>query len=353
MRMSKLPAILLLLCFCSAHTAWAVTPVEGSSEDLYWSEPMTVHDFKKKSDFHSVAISTLAITELQFVRLGDGLINMTARNKKSPISKSLDSLEYAYSRLPQIEPVRRFGQLFNALQLRQASLSDARIIGSLFFGGVGGVTPIMQVRVYNVVVWVEDVVYDLDSAIMSPLNWSLSALREKPTHVKTLGYAADGIGYLRWELAAGVKYLNRKIARFSSDAMLGIEKIQDSSIRRKRKKIGKDVRVYAKMPLAVFQENQKYFTGKKANVSAGTLPEWSAKIFSDPALLPQDLQGVDLHFEKILTDQDPTREILLSADYLTWEKTPRELKKYVITTDEFAELIRNSPASAPPAVTPS
>ena len=349
MKMRKFTGIALLLCFCFAQTALAVTPVEGSSEDLYWSDPMTVHDFKKKSDFHSVAISALAITELQFVRLGDGLINMTAKNSKSPISRSLDSLEYAYSRLPRIEPVRRFGQFFNALQLRQISLSDARILGSVLMGGVGGVTPIMQVRVYNVVVWLEDVVYDLDSAIMSPVNWSLSSLREKPTRIKTLGYAADGLGYLRWELAGGVKYLNRKIARISSDAMLGVEKVQDAMIRSDRKKKDGNLRVYAKMPLAVFRENLSFFSGKKANTSAGTIPEWSARIFSDPALLPKDVQGADLQFMKFTPDRDPSQEILLETDYLTWDKAPRELKKYLITSEEFTEFIRIGSAPVPPA----
>ncbi len=344
MRLRKLSGLALLLCLAFTANTWAVTPVEGSAEDLYWADPMTVHDFKKKSDFHSVAISAMALTELQFVRLGDGLINMTAKNKKSPISKSLDSLEYAYSRLPRIEPVRRFGQFFNALQLRQISLSDARVLGSVLMGGIGGVTPIMQVRVYNVVVWLEDVVYDLDSAVMAPVNWSVSSLREKPTRIKSLGYAADGLGYLRWEIAGAVKYLNRKIARLSSDAMLGVEKIQDAVIRSQRRKKDGDLQVYAKMPLSVFQKYRPYFTGKKANVSAGTLPEWSKKILLDPELLPKDVQGAELQFIKVTRERDTSQEIILSSDYLTWEKTPRDLKKYVITSEEFTEFIRNGPA---------
>jgi hypothetical protein len=351
MKICKISGIVLSVCFLFTQAAWAVTPVEGSSEDLYWSEPMTVHDFKKKNDLHSIAISAMAVTELQFVRLGDGLLNATGKNRKSPISRSLDSLEYAYSRLPRIEPVRRFGQFFNALQLRQVSLSDARLLGSVLTGGIGGVTPIMQVRVYNVVVWLEDVVYDLDSAIMSPVNWGISSLREKPTHIKSLGYVADGLGYLRWETAAGVKYINRKIARLSSDAVMGIEKIQDALIRSKRRKQQGQLQVYAKMPLSVFQENQSYFTGKKANVTAGTLAEWSEKKLLDAALLPQDIQGAELRIENIAIETDPSREILLSVDYLTWEKTPRELKKYVITSEELTELVRSKNPLAPVAKT--
>lgn len=351
MKIRKLTGIALLLCLFFGKTAWAVTPVEGSSEDLYWSEPMTVHDFKKKTDLHSIAVSAMAITELQFVRLGDGLIGMTSRNKKSPISRSLDSLEYAYSRLPRIEPVRRFGQFFNALQLRQISLSDARILGSVLTGGIGGVTPIMQVRVYNVVVWLEDIVYDLDGAIMSPVNWGLSSLREKPTRVKSLGYIADSLGYLRWEIAGGVKYINRKIARLSSDAVLGIEKIQDATIRRKKRKQEGHLQVYAKMPLSVFQENAHYFKGKKSRVTVGTLAEWSEKKLLDPALLPQDIQGTEIKIERTVTDQPPSQDILLSSDYLTWEKTPRELKKYVITSDELTALVRSKDPLAPVAKT--
>ncbi|MFH1800044.1 MAG: hypothetical protein ABH891_04255 [Candidatus Omnitrophota bacterium] len=351
MRIPRTAGIAFLLCVVCAPMASPLTAVEGSAEDLYWSDPMTVHDYKKKSDLHSVALSIMALSELQFVRLGDGFVNMTTRSKKSPIARSLDSLEYAYSKLPRIEPIQRFGQFWDALQLRQASLSDARLLGSVLTGGYGGITPIMQVRVYKLVVWVEDILYDLDSAVMAPLNWGISSVREEPTRIQSLGYAADGLGFLRWQISRGLKYVGQKIGRFSSDVVMSVEKVHDAMIRRKRKKKHGHVVIYSRMPLLVFQENRSYLTDKKNAVSSGTLDEWHRKIFTNPDLLPEDIQQADVHLPKILMETGPAQEILVAAEYSVWGKTPRELKKYVITSDEFAELIHshNPPSPSHPA----
>lgn len=340
MKIHRAVGIVCLFCLCSSSIASSYEPVEGSAEDLYWSEPITVHDYKKKSDLHSIAISVMALSELQFVRLGDGLVSLTARSKKSPISRSLDSLEYAYSRLPRIEPVQRFGQLFDALQLRQIALSDARVLGSILTGGYGGITPIMQVRVYKLVTWVEDIIYDLDHTVMAPVNWGVSSLREKPTRLQTLGYVADGLGILRWQVSGALKFVSQKVAHFTSDVVLSIEKVHDASIRRKQKKKHAHVLIYSRMPLSVFQDNQRYFKNKKGSVSVDTLPEWRKKVLLDPNLLPEDIQETDIQLPKILIAETPAQEVIVAAEYSVWDGTPRALKKYVITRDEFVELIR-------------
>jgi len=348
MKIHKLAGMVFLIFIFSMSAAFPLTPVKDSSEDLYWSDPMTVHDYKKKTDLHSISVSAMAISELEFVRLGDGLIDLVSRNKKSPISRSLDTLEYAYSRLPRIEPVRRFGQFFDALQLRQLSLSDARLVGSILMGdSFGGITPVMQVRVYKLFVCVEDVIYDLDRAVMSPFNWGISSLREKPTNIKSIGYAADSLGFLRWHLSSALKYINKKVVRLGSETVMSIEKTHDALIRRKQKKQRGHLIIYSRMPLSVFQKNRSYFTGKKKTVSAGTLAEWYEKIFTNPELLPADVRDADLLPSKIMTGRDPSQEIIVAAEYRVWDKTPRNLKKYVITSDEFRELVRAYNPSPP------
>jgi len=253
----------------------------------------------------------------------------------------MDSIEYAYSNLPQIKPVQRFGQLWDALQLRQLSLSDARIVSAaLLMDAYGGVTSMMQVRANKLVIFVEDTVHDLDSMLMLPFNWSLSLLRDRPTKIKSLGYAADGLGVIRQELFQLLKFIDNKIVRLGSDALFGVKKVQDTLIRHKRKKKHGHLDIYAKMPLSVFQENRSYFENKSDAVSAGTISDWFAKISFNPDLLPDAVQGGDIRPEKILTTQDLSREVLIMADYKIWDKTPRELKKYVIAPDEFAELIQ-------------
>jgi hypothetical protein len=329
------------------------TPVKGSAEDIYWANPRTVHDYKKKSDLHSITISTMALTELEFVRLGDGLINFSIRSNKNPISRSLDSLEYAYSKLPRIEPVQRITQLFDALQLRQISLSDARILGSVLNGGYGGVTPIMQVRVYKLVVFVEDVINDLDRTVMAPVDWGVSSFRNKPTHIKNLGYAADGLGFLRWNLATALKYISQKITRFSATAVMFVEKLEDKRIRRKLKKEHGHYIIYAKMPLEVYEKNRTVLTNNPGPFFAGTLTEWCEKISSSPNLLPEDVRKSASEFPICQENPNPSaRSVIIASEYQAWDKMPRELKKYVISPDEFSELIKaRQSAPAEPVLT--
>ena len=332
-----------------APAAFALTPVKDSSEDLFWTDPMTIHDYKKDSDFHNVAVSVMALTELEFIKLGDGMLNLSLRNKKSPISQSLDSLEYAYSKLPRIEPVRRFGQLFDALQLRQLSLSDARLIGTFLVGdGVGGVTPLMQVRVYKLVVLVEDVIYDLDKAVMSPINWGASSLRGEPVRIKSLAYAADGLGYCRWKLSLGLKQLNREIVQMSSKLVTGLEKPHNALIRRKRKKENANVRIYSKMPLEVFQANRSYFTGKRKAEFVGTLNDWYDRIYQNPGLFPDSVKSGELSSPEVFPVQDRDTDVIVETKYSVWEKTPKGLKKYVITFDELVEFVRRYKPSPSP-----
>lgn len=340
MRIKKALSLAFFSFLAISLPALALTAVKNSSEDLFWTDPMTVHDYKKDTDLHNMAVSAMAFTELEFVRLGDSLLNLTAKEKKNPIAKSLDSLEYVYSKLPRIEPVRRFGQFWDALQLRQISLSDARLVGSVLIGdSMGGVTPIMQVRVYKLFVWVEDILYDLDRAVMKPVNWGASSLRHESTHLKSIGFAADGLGFLRWKFSLGLKMFSREVVRFSSNVITTLEKPHNAMIRRKRKKQNEKVLIYAKMPLSVFLENQSYFTGEKNRTSVGTLENWREHIAKNPQRLPDNIEKESLHIEA-LPVSDPSREVILATQYKTWEKTPRELKKYVVTASEFETFVR-------------
>lgn len=351
MKTKSIPVAMFFFTALFVFPAFALTPVEDSAEDLFWNDPMTVHDYKRDTDLHNIAVSAMALTELEFVRLGDGFVSLVARNKKSPISNSLDSLEYAYSRLPRIEPVRRFGQFWDALQLRQLSLSDARLIGSVLAGDMmGGITPIMQVRAYKLVVWVEDVIYDLDSAILYPVNWGVSTIVERPFQVRLLGYAADGLGYLRWKASAGLKIVSREIVRVSREAINVLEKPQDGLVRRKRRKQNAHIHIFSKMPLSVFMEHRRFFQKKKNALSVGTIEDWRDQICRAPAL-PDNIHPKDLSLEN-LSILDSSREVIVSCHFAGWEKAPRELKKYVITPDELDALmgpprILSSAASEP------
>ena len=117
MRELFLAAFFLLIipsqAFCIAP------PTPGSSEDLQWTSPATVHDLKKKSDLHNSVTSILALTELEFLRLGDAAINLPLGTHSRPLENMADSVDHSYHRIPQVRPVHRVAQLVDALQIRQ------------------------------------------------------------------------------------------------------------------------------------------------------------------------------------------------------------------------------------------
>lgn len=350
MKIKKTAGICLLFVAAVTTHALALTPVKDSAEDLFWSKPMTVHDYKKETDLHNVAVSAMAITELEFVRLGDGILGLVARNKKSPISRSLDSLEYAYSRLPRIMPVRRFGQLWDALQLRQLSLSDARLATSLVAGNnMVGITPLMQVRVYKLVILVEDIIYDVDRMLMTPVNWGVSSIRKKPVHLKSLGYVGDGVGYCRWKISVILKRINREVVRVGSKIVDAVEKSHDAHIRRKRRKQNEQMSIYAKMPLSVFLEHKRYFQSKKHPAAAATLEDWRDHMDQSTLNLPDNIHQAHIPTYR-LAPSDPAKEVIVTAPYALWRKTPRELKKYAITSEELAEIMAQHGFSSSPKI---
>lgn len=340
MKPNKVAGLIFSCLLVLPPAGFSLTSVEGSAEDIYWAEPMTVHDYEKNTDLHNIALSSLSIIELEFIRLGDGLINFTTRSNKSPFSRSMDAVEYAYSELPQIRPVRRLGQLWNALQIRQLSLSDARVVSSILLADpYGGVTSMMQVRANKLLILVEDILYDVDGAVMSPFNWGFSAARKKPTKIKSIGFLADGLGALRRQIFKALNYVDTKVVQLGSDTLFGVKKIQDTMIRHGRKKKHGHLRVYAKMPISVFEENRSFLAAKKQDVFAGTLPEWQARVVVDPGLLPDGIHPADLPPPGPLQVRDLPREVIVNADYKTWEKVPRELRKYVIAPDEVLALV--------------
>ncbi len=91
--------------------------------------------------------------------------------------------------------------------------------------------------------------------------------------------------------------------------------------------------------ITVFLENQSYFLGKKKTAFVGTLADWHSRFYQNPDLLPDNIRKEEFHPET-LPVQDPSQEVILATEYGTWEKTPQQLKKYVITVDEVVDIIQ-------------
>ncbi len=314
-------------------------PVPGSAEDLFWAKPITIHDFKNHKDLHNFGVSFLSLTEMEFVRLGDGLIDFSLRTHRRPIAHSLDSLEYAYSELPQIYPVRRTGQLFDALQLRQLSVSDFRILHALIsFQKIGGITPIMQTRIYKCIVFVEDLIDDADRALMLPINAELSRERHEKVRFKMLGYAGEGLGYGRFKVFSGLRIVNKEVIKLGVKAINRVEAVENSRIRSKRMKQNKHALIYSRMPLEVYRKNFDILSGVNKLSIAGLAEDWYEVIQEDASLGDQVRAKENnlIHDPKILSG----KPVFMVAEYETWEKVPMDLRRYVIDRNEFAGFLR-------------
>jgi hypothetical protein len=338
MRNRRAFLFLILVTFVFPSSVFSLDPpTPGSAEDLFWAPPATVHDYKKPSDLHNVVTSVLALTELEFLRLLDALINLPLRTGTRPLSNLVDGLDHSYHRIPQIRPVYRIAQLFDALQIRQLSLSDARFFAVAVNGGGGtGVTPIMQTRIHKLLVLIEDIVNDVDELVMFPINKTASHIKEKKVRIKTVGYAADGLGVGRRVIFIGLRKFNRWVVTLGNKLIHGIEKPHNAIVRHKRSKKNSDTLIYARMPYWIYLAREDFFRAQTKRAFAGSLEDWQLgnreiPIVQDGALLRRsNLPKPTLK---------PDDSIFVAMEAKGWKKSPELLQKYVIDLDEFESFI--------------
>lgn len=332
-----------VFCLVCAAPLFAQTAVEGSAEDLFWTEPMTIHDFRNKWDQHNIGVAFVAFGEQELFRVLDGLIDVSVPGKPSLIRRSVDIIDTAYHKLPNVWPRERIAQLFDALQIRQFSIADARVAGVMMSGqGLGGVSPIMQVRIYRLFVFVEDVIYDVDDFLMWPVEKNISLVKSQDVEIKSVGYLADGIGVLRWSLFKGIQWLSKEIVQLSKNGVTGMEELRDAWIRHRRTKQNEDMRIYAQMPVSVFHTYSTHLRGKGKE--------------SHIVLVAQEKEPNAITRAETLSDsvrigqedpESPTAEVIISVPYRTWREVPDELKQYVVGFDEVAKQVDEQTSCRP------
>jgi len=329
----------LILCLASASSPSRTLGAEsgerfvkGSAEQLFWQSPATMHDFKSSSDLHNRLAALLVITELEFVRLGDMGISFILRQPVRPLEQGIDAIEAGYLKIPPLRPVRRAGELIDAIQIPEFSLSDARGL-FLFAGGSssGAVGPIMQV--------VEDVIGDVDYLIMLPANYTVEKLRGSESDLRTVGYAGNSVGLLRNGLFWGIRAVNRVIIRTSSHIVRKTEGGGDAFVRRKKTSGSRHYPIYAQFPGSVFAAHTARFREKDFFL-AGTKNDWQEKtrggITAAEILKDENAGNIQLN------ENRSGEPILMAAEAGFWNELPAELQPYVITAEEFREFLEAS-----------
>jgi len=192
--------------------------------------------------------------EQEILALGDDVISLAVPGKFRPIGGTFHLVRSSYRRLPQIRPVRRVGQLADALQIEEISFSDVRSFLTILDQSPTGLTPMMQTRVKKLVIWVEDVIGDVDSLVMLPFNVTAEKIRGRDTHIRTVGYVGDGIGYVRRGVFFGFRELNKAVIHSIGRVLEGVEGVINVAIRAKRWREHRNDMVYLKMPPEAAQD---------------------------------------------------------------------------------------------------
>lgn len=274
----------------------------GTAEDVFFAPPATVHNYEDPWDLHNVVTNVLAVTELEIIRGGDGLVAFIFRSDYRPLEHLADFVQFSFYRIPQVRPVKRIGQLADALQIRQLALSDVRLFASVTPGPRGGgISPMMLVRVFKLIAWVEDVVNDMDQLMLYPIQKTVSHFKERPVRMRLLGYPADGMRYVRLNLYSFLHRVSNALTRTGSAVISAGESLRNKVRRYRLMKKHGNYLVYVRMPSEVYHEHRSYLDGaiEKTYRAAGT------------------------------------DTLLFSVKMHKWQKIPHELWRYVITKEEL------------------
>ena len=141
-----------------------------SSEDRFFADcprgqRVILHDEQSPVDMHSVLYTTLGLLELEVVRVADWLIDLLWPGPgPTPFRKSMRGVRGQFSKLPHWTPVRRLGELVDALQLPELSISDATATYSLAGGGERGPAGGILHRADRLIDWTQHVTGDINRA---------------------------------------------------------------------------------------------------------------------------------------------------------------------------------------------
>lgn len=315
-------ALVLSVLFNASSVFGFGEAVEGSSEALFWTSPQTVHDFQKSTDLHGMATSAMAITELEVVRLIDRVINFPIRKNLNLLERMFDLAHDSYQKIPQIKPVRRAGQLVDALLIEELSLADLRtIINAASSQGGGGVTPMMQARLYRILVWGERVMDDLDQALLLP-----------NIQMKFLGYGGDGIGVAREQIFMVLRIVNKKLVKLGSKVIDRMEDVQNAWVRHQKTKKNRHFLIHLRIPLSEYETNPTLLKNKHALLTKETNGVRMDRATSEPSR--ELLTLIQIDRPAFASD---TEYMLVSVQTDRWNNASPDMRRYVIDEDEYRQ----------------
>jgi len=230
----------------SALAAEAMEPVDAFFSDCPQGGSRTLHDESNAWDLHHLAYTPLGILEVEFVRLADWAIDTPLPGPPlRPVERLLHGIRASYHRLPPWYPIRRAGELMNALHLAELSLGDAAATYSVTTGGVSGPGSGMVVRLNQLVDWTQRVMGDVNRA----LGWP-AGLRRGLIWWSVPERAVDRA---QWLLAKGFSRASVFVARTLDRGVTALELAAEGVVNLGHRRPHPQQTVFLRLPMEVYR----------------------------------------------------------------------------------------------------
>ena len=300
---------------------FAETPGEARFfKDCPHRRYLHLHHESSPWDLHALAYTVVGISELEFVRIADAIIDLPLPGPPwHPCRRTIDAIRGGYDRLPPWRLIQRTGELVDALQLAELSVGDASATYSGAASSTAGPGSGMFVRVDKLIDWLQRVTGDLNSLTgrmvgrwQGLVQWSVPAR------------AVDGLQGV--VLKTGHR-LSLMCAFVIEQGFTGVELIGAGVVNLGYHRPHQEETVFLRLPMTAYRTHELWILEHRSRLLIGTAAGFAHSTHAALAhhrrpLLPEAWNDVDR-----LGDAEP---IIIMTTVRMMARAPDSLKPYEV-----------------------
>jgi hypothetical protein len=328
-------ASMMSAAIVGAQDSWALTAVVDATvpdapdpsvaaffQDCPASTRIVIHHNTSAWDVHAIAYAASNLMELEVVRLLDWAIDLPLPGVElRPIERSIGGVRSGYGRLGHSLPVRRVGELVDALQLPELSLGD---VASTY--GATGVTDVNPgsgtlVRVNKLIDWTQHIVGDLNRGVGWPVG-------RRDGMIGWRG-PAQGVDLFQKGVTRGFHWVSVLVARSIDRGLLGAEHGLEAAVNAPRSEPHADTSVFLRMPIEVYRAHEPWMRRHRRRLYVGTAEDLSglthAQLFHR-----RGRRGAEPDWGNIRRLSSEPSEVVVIAERSAFDGAPPPLRPYVV-----------------------
>ncbi len=311
-----------LIFSLSTPCSWAETAGEArffkgcpSRPPVHW------HNEANAWDPHALLYTAAGLAEVEILRAADWMIDVSVPGRSvQPFRRTTEAIRLGYSRLPQWLVIRRFGQLVDALQLSELSLSDTTTTYSVSTGGSSMPGSGIVIRAQKVVDWTQSVVGDINRLSGRPF-----ARREG---------LVTWTGPTRAVDAAQRMFLNTfhqvgiTVARTLDNTLTGVERVGEGAVNMWRPRPHRDTTVFLWLPMGAYRAHELWILEHRPQLIVGAREEFAHTTHAEVArrsrmVMLEEWAAVD-------RSAHPEGAVVLMTTTRVMARAPESLKAFVV-----------------------